>query len=250
MKKLKPWIIGIILFFVFGWSPVFYIGLFLYVFIKICTKPTNNVTKTVTNTNVPNTQGIVLKCTKCDSVLTINQKFCGKCGEAFDGNNVKVEYDATIDKPIINNAVQSFVKPGSFDKMFGLSEDEMLEEFINRELVKAQIDKTSKLIPHDILKRKRIFNIIFSLLIFIYISLIFFHFPLLTYVIGIITLFIFYKLTRKYDLMKYLKKQLKARPSERVSNIVMSVKSTFTEDTSKKFLLPSILIGLILPFFE
>ena len=123
----------------------------------------------------------------------------------------------------------------------------MLEEFINRELVKAQIDKTSKLIPHDILKRKRIFNIIFSLLIFIYISLIFFHFPLLTYVIGIITLFIFYKLTRKYDLMKYLKKQLKARPSERVSNIVMSVKSTFTEDTSKKFLLPSILIGLILP---
>ena len=65
------------------------------------------------------------------------------------------------------------VLPSNFDSMYSLSEDKMLEEFINRELTKAGVDKTSKLIPSDILKRKKILNIIFSILIFEYITLIF-----------------------------------------------------------------------------
>ena len=208
------------------------------------TQGKNNSKNNVKTIN-PSIQGIVLKCAKCGSVLTLNHKFCNNCGEAFAGDNVKVEYDST--KSVTDNMTQQFVKPGSFDSMFALTEDKMLEEFINREITKAGIDKTSKLIPSDILKRKKIFNIIFSVLIFTYISLIFFHFPLLTYIIGIFILFIFFKLTRKYNLMSYLKKELQSRPSEKVSNIVMNVKTTFTEDTSKKVLFPCLLIAIILP---
>ena len=245
MRKAFMWII---LFCFFWWCPFFWIGVIVYFIVKSRKKTSetshvSNVSTTVSSS----THGIVLKCTKCGSVITVNHKFCTNCGEPFDENNVKVEYDESTDKMSETNVTTSFVYPGNFDKMFSLSEDKMLEEFINREITKANIDKSSKLVPSDILKRKKIFNIIFSVLIFIYISLIFFHFPFLTYLIGLIILFIFFRLTRKYDLIKYLKKELKSRPSEKASNIVMNVKTTFTEDTSKKILLPSILVAIILP---
>ena len=41
------------------------------------------------------------------------------------------------------------------NKIYSLEENKMLKEFINRELTKAGIDKYSKLIPSDILKRKK-----------------------------------------------------------------------------------------------
>lgn len=248
MKKKKSLIILGIFFLLFWWNPFFYSVLIFYFLVKLLKK---FITSTLTNSSVnnastPNTTGIVLKCTKCGSILTINHKFCDNCGEAFDGNNVKVEVDPNASKPSAENVVPTYVKPGSFDEMFGLSEDKMVELFIDRELVRAKVDKDSKLIPGDILKRKKIFNIIFSLLVFIYISLIFFHFPLLTYIIGLIILIIFYKLTRKYNLMKYLKKQLKARPSEKVSNIVMNTKTTLVDDTSKNILLPGMIVVIAL----
>lgn len=203
-----------------------------------------------TNTNAETTQptnqvnGIELKCAKCGAALQITDKFCTSCGEPFDGNNVVVTENA-------NAAIQTPPKvamlPSNFDSMYSLSEDKMLEEFINRELTKAGVDKTSKLIPSDILKRKKILNIIFSILIFVYITLIFFHFPIDTYIIGIVILFIYFKVTRKYDLIKYLKKQLKARPGEKVSNIVMNVKNTFITDNSKSVIIIGILVAVVLP---
>jgi len=208
-------------------------------------------TSTVMQTNSAK-EGLVLKCAKCSSVMSVNHKFCTNCGAAFAGDNVKVEMDPNT--KLLNSQTenlitqeQPYVKPRNFDIIFSLPEDRMVEEFINRELIKANIDIKSKLIPSAILKRKKVFNIIFILLVFIYIVLIFFHFPLLTYIVGLVLLFIFFKLTRGYNLMKYLKKQLKARPSEKVSNIVMSVKESTVEDTSRKILLPGILVSLILP---
>lgn len=204
--------------------------------------------------SMPNTSVIILKCAVCGSVLTVNHKFCSKCGAAFDGNNVVVEENPNAP---LNNANQNtnvsvqpqkkIVTSSSFDSMFNMSESLMVEEFINRELVKADLDKNSKLIPSDALKRKKIFTIIFAVLLFIYISLIFFHFPIWTYIIGAILLFIFYKCTTNYTLMKYLKKQLKVRPSEKVSNIVMTAKSTLVTDDSKRVFIIGSIIAFILP---
>ena len=137
--------------------------------------------------------------------------------------------------------------PTNFDKIYSLTEDKMLEEFINRELTKVAIDKSSKLIPSDILKRKKVLNIIFSILVFVVITLVFFHFPIYTYIVGLAILFILFRVTRKYNLIKYLKKQLKARPQEKVSNIVMNVKNTFTTDNSTVIFAISLLVAIILP---
>lgn len=77
--------------------------------------------------------------------------------------------------------------------------------------------------------------------------MIFFHFPLLTYIISFIILIIYFGNSRKYNLIKYLKKQVKARPNEKISNIVMSAKSLLIKDTSKLTLAISLIIAIVLP---
>ena len=189
---------------------------------------------------------IELKCKKCNTVLKKTDKFCPNCGEPFDGNNVVVSENVNVS---IKVPPKTAILPSSFDQIYSLPEEKMLEEFISKELTKAGIDKSSKLIPSDILKRKKILNIIFSVLVFIYISLIFFHFPIYTYIIGIIILIIFFKVSRKYDLIKYLKKQIKSRPEEKISNIVMNAKNTFTTDNTKSSFVLCLLLSIILPLF-
>lgn len=209
---------------------------------------TNQVIKTTlaTPTTREQTQakGVELKCAKCNTVLKITDKFCSNCGEPFDKNNVVISenVNATVQPPL-----KVPVLPTNFDQIYSLTEDKMVEAFINRELTKAGIDKSSKLIPSEVLKRKKILNAIFSILVFVFITLIFFHFPIYTYIVGIIILFIFFKVTKKYDLIKYLKKQLQARPNEKVSNIVMNVKNTFITDNSRSAFIISLLIAIILP---
>lgn len=203
---------------------------------------TNNINISPTNTNQIN--GIELKCVKCNSVLKITDKFCRNCGTPFDQNNVVVSENNNSSIPIPQ---KEKIIPSNFDSIYSLSEGMMIEEFIKKELVKAGIDNSMKLVPNDILKRKNILNTIFSLLVFVYISLIFFHFPIYTYVFGLIILFIFYKITRKYNLIKYLTKQIKERPGEKISNIVMNVKNTFVNDSSKSIFIVSILVAISLP---
>lgn len=208
---------------------------------------TNQVIKTMvtpTTRSQAQVKGVELKCAKCNTILKITDKFCSNCGEPFNGNNVAVSENITV---AVQTPPKVVVLPSNFDKIYSMTEDKMLEEFINRELTNAGIDKSSKLIPSEILKRKKILNTIFSIFVFVFISLIFFHFPIYTYIIGIIILFIFFKVTKKYDLIKYLKKQLQARPSEKVSNIVMNVKNTFIADNSRSAFIISLLIAIILP---
>ena len=162
-------------------------------------------------------------------------------------SNQAKKITSTNTSAAVQNLQKVAVSPKNFDKIYSLSEDKMIEEFINRELAKAGIDKSSKLIPSDILKRKKILNTIFSILIFVFITLIFFHFPIYTYIVGLMILFVFFRVTRKYDLIKYLNKQLKARPQEKISNIVMNVKNTFTTDNSKSVFVISLLVAIVLP---
>ena len=178
-----------------------------------------------------------LKCSNCGGVLKPDANFCTFCGKKVN------------DKDIVTptNIEKIRLLPSYFDSMYSLSEEAMIEVFLKKELEKASIDIKSNLIPGDILKRKKVFNIIFSLLLFIYLSMIFFHFPILTYVIGFIILLIFFKVTRRYNLIKYLKKEIKSRPSEKISNIVMNVKQSFLEDNSKFILLSGVLLAIALP---
>ena len=234
--------------FIFTFAPVIIVIIVIAIRNKNKRKRLNSINNFDASSisSVPNTSSFILKCAACGSVLTFNHKFCSKCGAPFSGDNVAVERNPNAQTSTAQPR-KKIVTSSSYDSMFNLAENLMIEEFINRELVKAELDKNSKLIPSDALKRKKIFTVIFAVLLFIYVSLIFFHFPIWTYIIGAILLFIFYKCTTNYTLMKYLKKQLKVRPSEKVSNIVMNAKNTLVTDDSKRVFIIGGVIAIILP---
>ena len=121
-----------------------------------------------------------------------------------------------------------------FDPLFAMSEEDCVEGFIKREMQRAGITEEQNLIPEDMLRRKNILNAILAVLLFVYISLFFFHFPMKTYVIGLIILVVYAFLTSRYQLIKYLKKEIRSRSQEKISNIVMNVKASMVPDYSKK----------------
>lgn len=190
--------------------------------------------------NNQSTTSTNLKCKNCGGNIKVTDKFCGNCGQPCNPSKQNTEIvDPPIQKKIVTKA--------NFDSMYNLTESQLLEEFINRQLSKLQIDKNSKVIPASLLKRKQILNILFVLLLFIYIILIFFHFPLLTYLIGLILLIVLFKYTRDYNMLKYLKKQIQERPSEKVTNIIMNVKTTFVPNKTKPIFIVGIVAAIILP---
>lgn len=190
--------------------------------------------------NNQSTTGTNLKCKNCGGSIKVTDKFCGNCGQPCNPSKQNTEIvDPPIQKKIVTKA--------NFDSMYNLTESQLLEEFINRQLSKLQIDKNSKVIPASLLKRKQILNILFVLLLFIYIILIFFHFPLLTYLIGLILLIVLFKYTRNYNMLKYLKKQIQERPSEKITNIIMNVKTTFVPNKTKPIFIVGIVAAIILP---
>lgn len=196
-----------------------------------------NQQSTVNNQSTTDTN---LKCKNCGGNIKVTDKFCGNCGQPCNPSKQNTEIvDPPIQKKIVTKA--------NFDSMYNLTESQLLEEFINRQLSKLQIDKNSKVIPASLLKRKQILNILFVLLLFIYIILIFFHFPLLTYLIGLILLIVLFKYTRNYNMLKYLKKQIQERPSEKVTNIIMNVKTTFVPNKTKPIFIVGIVAAIILP---
>lgn len=121
-----------------------------------------------------------------------------------------------------------------FDPLFAMSEEDCVEGFIKREMQRAGITEEQNLIPEDMLRRKNILNAVLAVLLFVYISLFFFHFPMKTYVIGLIILVVYAFLTSRYQLIKYLKKEIRSRSQEKISNIVMNVKASMVPDYSKK----------------
>ena len=121
-----------------------------------------------------------------------------------------------------------------FDPLFAMSEEDCVEGFIKREMQRAGITEEQNLIPEDMLRRKNILNIIFAVLLFVYVSLFFFHFPMITYVLGFLILAVYGFCTGRYQLMRYLKKEIKSRPQEKISNIVLNVKAALVQDYSKK----------------
>lgn len=202
----------------------------------------NSDFNSMVSSDTRNVKGVGLRCAKCNSLLQLTDKFCPNCGETFNGDNVVVQND--------NSSIQvpqkELVNLSDFDNIFSFDERNILDNFIIRELRRCGVDENNKLIPSSVLHKKKILCLIFSFLCFVYISSIFFHFPFVFYIVGLIILFIFVKLNKNYDLVKYLKKQVISRPNEKISNIVMNTKLSFVNDSSKSFFLCSVLGSVLL----
>ena len=146
--------------------------------------------------------------------------------------------DTPSEKTILVSAEQGSEKKAvhaaDFDPLFAMPEEKCVEAFLKREMQRAGIAEEQGLIPEDMLRRKNILNIIFAVLLFVYVSLFFFHFPMITYVLGFLILAVYGFCTGRYQLMRYLKKEIKSRPQEKISNIVLNVKAALVQDYSKK----------------
>ena len=185
-----------------------------------------------------------LKCPKCNEKLRPIDRFCPNCGA-----DVKKEVEFQINNagkqaPIIK---KEYVLPTSFSNIYSSSENNILDEYIKIELENQKIDLNTKLVPLSALKRKKVLSIIFSILVFIYISMIFFHFPLLTYIVGIIILIVFFVISRKFNLVKMIAKEIKARPTEKMDNIIINIVNSLTEDNLLTFKICSFLVAVFLP---
>lgn len=185
-----------------------------------------------------------LKCPKCNEKLRPIDKFCPNCGV-----DVKKEVEFQINNagkqaPIIK---KDYVLPTSFSNIYNSSENNILDEYIKIELENQKIDLNTNLMPLSTLKRKKVLSIIFSILVFIYISMIFFHFPLLTYIIGIIILIVFFVISRKFNLVKMIAKEIKARPMEKMDNIIINIVNSLTDDNLLTFKICSFLVAVFLP---
>ena len=185
-----------------------------------------------------------LKCPKCNEKLRPIDRFCPNCGA-----DVKKEVEFQINNagkqaPIIK---KEYVLPTSFPDIYNSSENNVLEEYIKIELENQKIDLNTKLVPLSTLKRQKVLSIIFSILVFIYISMIFFHFTLLTYIIGIIILIVFFVISRKFNLVKMIAKEIKARPTEKMDNIIINIVNSLTEDNLLTFKICSFLVAVFLP---
>ena len=108
--------------------------------------------------------------------------------DAQTGVQSGVQFDAQSDtqseKTIFASAEQSSEKKAvhaaDFDPLFAMPEEKCVEAFIKREMQRAQIAEEQDLIPEDMLRRKNILNLIFAVLLFVYVSLFFFHFPIMS----------------------------------------------------------------------
>lgn len=207
--------------------------------------------------NQNNLNTVLNTCPTCGKQVANNYKFCTNCGTPLYGSNSNLQqptqqqFQATTNQQVNNQLVQQpvqekYITINDFDPMYALSENAFVETYIYKELQKANIPLKDNLLPKDELVRKKRLNIIFSILLFVFMCLIFFHFPIQTYGIGILILFIFFMVLRKYNIVKYITKQAKSRPSEKISNIVMSVKPTLQEYNNKIYTL-MYLVALILP---
>ena len=175
------------------------------------------------------------KCSYCGTIVKSTDNFCNGCGKPI----------SEILKTVDENKV--LAKEEDYNPLFKLTEDEMLKKIIEKKLADAGIPSNTKLMPISECKRKKILNLLFSILLCLYISLIFFHFSFLVYIFVLIILIVFFILINNFDFKDYLIKQIKARPSEKISNIIMNLKVNLVVDNTKSILLFGIIIAILLP---
>ncbi len=176
---------------------------------------------------------VVIRCAECNTVLKVDDKFCPECGKEFSGDNAKVTAP---------NADELALKMSDFDDIYNKSEEAIVKEMILEEMKTLGIDSSGKMIPVSEKTRLVILNIIFSILLFLYIGLIFYHVDTFIYFIGLIILIIFLFYKRKIDLLKYITKEVKARPNENIDNIIGAIKENLVP---KKSIATAIVLPII-----
>ncbi|MGN1371717.1 MAG: leucine-rich repeat protein [Candidatus Coprovivens sp.] len=184
-----------------------------------------------------------LKCAKCQSVIKPTDVFCTNCGS-------KVSYISTVKnfseyaQAHAGNSINVYELP-----YYNMTEDQMLTTMIESEITKSGEKNSVSIAALE--KKKSIFALVYAVIVFICISLLFFH----TKTVAIIAVFgiasfIYFNNVRKYNIVQYLKKEIKSRPDEKINYIVSSVISGKIDNSFFKIVRIAILVvAVIIPLF-
>lgn len=210
------------------------------------------------NIKVPEAQTIISKedngniqynCPNCGKPLSVDGTRCKYCNTEYNYQELaQKEKNRVIMTPIAfsQKVGVPISKMASLDN---ISEDVLLDMFIEKNLKEIGLDKDTKKLPREVYIRKIIISLIIDFLIAVLISLVFFHFPIYTYIIGIILLIIVICKSKNFDMMTYLRKEIKRRPNEKISNIIRNTNENLKEKESlvgKIGLVLAIIIPLII----
>ena len=190
---------------------------------------TNNTIGANMNPNPPITGGVLLKCANCGADLQVTDKFCTACGTPFDGNNVQVVQDTS---PVV-----------PFDTKYYASEKVILKNMIIEE-IKNQGEDAKLLSTGSLNKKKNILIGIFGVLTLISAILFYFNYSIgICALIEIIGLFIFWIISKRFNVVNILIKNAIKNPDEDISRLVNNIRSE-----KQTVLLPNFLKLVIVVF--
>lgn len=189
-------------------------------------------------------------CNKCGTTLKLTDQFCTGCGQKKT-LIVRPNPDAAGVSTL--NGMPSASQGTAFNAVnvfgFNFSEEQMVEEIIKKEIDKAGETLNTSIIAVE--KKKTIFSFIYAIILFICVSLFFFHSHLeVLFGVFVVLTIIYFSIVRKYNLMKYLKKEVKSRPDEKIGYIVSSILSgKVNTGGNKLFRLAIIIVAIAIPLF-
>lgn len=171
-----------------------------------------------------------IKCSKCGHKCTIgNNKYCPKCGNHLLGSN------------IINNASEGIAfNKAEYDESLFYDSSIALEKYIENYLNTSEVNKNIS-IP-IVEKKKNNITYICAIVISILLILFFAYHASIFLLVALIMALIFYLIQKQYDIKKYLTKEIKNRPSEKIDYIISSTLSAKIDNTKNRKLRVSVLV--------
>lgn len=226
-KKPKTFTILLIVFsFVFifsfffeSFSPVLIELSFVFVFLFVVLKPKNSSFGSNVNNLSVNTPTI---CSNCGTTLEQGSNFCSGCGSSVSSSIV-------ID-PLYLNSI-----------------DSITEQIIKENLKHYNYDEKDDI--KQVKTKKIILTAIFVTLNIIFICSIFFHLPVFFYLVEVLNVLLYFIFLRKYNTVKYILKEVKARQDEDISNVVYSIINGQNSKNYSFIYIVVIIASFILPIF-
>ena len=184
------------------------------------------------------------KCPNCGLVINNGNTFCTNCG-------TKAPTLAEI-KSSTNTALPSGSegKPFGASNVFGynMTEEQMVETIIKKEIDKA--GQNANVTIAGVERRKTIFAFVYAIILMICVSLYFFHSnTALLIIVFLIVTITYFCISKNYNLIKYLKKEVKSRPDEKIGYIVSTVLEGKVSGTGKFIRIAFLLVAVGVPLF-
>lgn len=185
-------------------------------------------------------ENIQIKTCSCGATIASGNSYCTNCGQAVNttlNDSFSTSTNTRID---LNELIY-----------FNMTEEQIINKIIIDELSKNDCNDKTSITALE--KKKNIFTIVYGIILFICISLVFFHTKLnILAIVFFISTIIYINVIRKYNIVKYLSKEVKSRPDEKISYIVASVCSgkisNFKHKIFRYILLVLIFISTLLIF--